>query len=104
MKALPAAVLSAVVAALITFAVTTQRQPELPPVEFVTGFSFNVPCMEHGTHTQTVSGNRLVRAYEISQEGEVLGEATAEQLAEVLEMVKAMGVPQPETNGTQESR
>ena len=100
MKILLTAVLSAIVGSLITFGVMSRNGPELPPVAYQIGFAFNVPCNEHGTHTQVVSGNRLVRTYEISMEGEVQGEATSEQIAELLEIMKMMGVPQPETNDT----
>lgn len=104
MKTLPAAVLSAVVAALVTFAVVSSNAPQLPPTEYEDGFSFDIPCAEHGVHTQVVTGNRLVRVYEISVEGEVQGEVSAEQIVNVLEMIKFMQGLQPVPNDQEESR
>lgn len=100
---------SAALAAFLSFQFThaamyqpPQPQVETLPVEYQNGFSFNTPCPEHGTDTNVVTGSRLMRAYEISVDGEVQGEATGESIAQVLEMMKLMGVPQP--NDTQESR
>lgn len=101
MKTLPTVLLSAAVGSILTFVaisnprVQTALVPDLPSIEFQNGFTFNVPCLEHGTDAQTVTGNRLLRVYEISADGEVQGEATGEQLTEVIELMKAMGVEQP---------
>lgn len=65
-----------------------QAVEQIPPVEYEVGFSFDLPCAEHGFHTQVVTGSRLIRLYEITVEGEVQGEATGESIQGVLEMIE----------------
>lgn len=100
MKTLLAIVISAAISAFLTFQFMSawQREPqqELPPVIYDNGFSFDLPCVEHGVHTQVVTSSRLVRLYEITVEGEMQGEVKAEDIAEVLEMIKFMQSLQPE--------
>ena len=60
------------------------------PVEYDNGFSFDIPCDEHGVDTQVVSGSRLIRVYEISVDGEIQGEVTGEQITAILEIIKSI--------------
>lgn len=82
----------ALLAGLIGGCTSAPQQPQevIPAVEYEEGFSFDIPCEEHGAHTQVVSGTRLVRVYEITVEGEVQGEVTGEQIVGVLEMIEFM--------------
>jgi hypothetical protein len=61
-----------------------------PPVEFETGFSFEIPCREHGVHINTVAGSTILRVYDITVDGNPVGQATADQIREVLEQLEIL--------------
>ena len=94
--------LAAVVTAFLTFAIVSSNTPRLPPVEYQNGFSFDLPYAKPGARVHVVTGNRLVRVYEISVQGEVQGEVSAEQITEVLEMIKFTQGLQPVPNDQEE--
>lgn len=79
--------LIAIVAALgLAACASAPAEVTLPVPKLAVGTTFETPCSEHGSHTQTITGTRLGVIYDISGDDGTSGEAAEEQLLLFMEM------------------
>lgn len=60
-----------------------------PEQKIPTGFTFQMPCEEHGSHTGTITGTSLVRVYDASRDD---GEKAVFPENDLLDFFTAIGV------------
>lgn len=69
--------------------ITAAPRSQEPSAQFKTGYTFNMPCDEHGKHVQTITAVELMQVYTVESD---LGDKVQLSETTLLQILKNLGL------------